>query len=141
MAKSTVLTVLSRDFTDIEAKLLTGLGTSVTATSISEALNWLGLVNVPHWVAPVVAIVFFFIGGYLKKSTIPTTDTGKTGQLEAVASAIGDDLGTQHYDQLATDAFKAAGIILDAAGNVVEPVAPNPAPTVPADPTAPAPIA
>jgi hypothetical protein len=114
---TSIKTALTRDLTDVEGKLVAGLGTSVTLTSVTEALKFIGVVHYPSWVPIGIAIAAYFVGGYLKRSTIGTvepTDSPATAAAEVAASTVGSDLAEGNPDaalhDLVSGAFAAAGL-------------------------------
>lgn len=84
--------IVKKAATDIERKLWGGGATAVTATSVTAALAYFGI-HAPGWVPPIVAIVFYFVGGYFTRSTANATEPASVA-----AATVGSDLSDGKLD-------------------------------------------
>ena len=66
--RTVAVSILKRDWNDIEPKLLAFLATGLTATAVVSAGDYVG-VHLPDGVAALIVLVVGAIAGYVKSST------------------------------------------------------------------------
>ena len=66
--RTVTVSVLKRDWNDIEPKLLAFLATGLTATAVVSAADYVGI-HLPDGLAALVVLIVGGIAGYVKSST------------------------------------------------------------------------
>lgn len=115
---------ITRAWNDIDPKVIVGAASSITVGAVVSAGALVGW-DVPVPLAAAIVIVVYFVASYLTRSKVPVADdSGLTAQQAAVAASAasaGDALADEDWQQLAVDAFHAAGLALDPDGVVEDP--------------------